>query len=77
MESPGIYWNLKEILYQRRISRVTEFRNLMKQHGINLSYSQSHALVNKQPSRVTLKIVLTVCKALNCSINDLILLGEV
>lgn len=71
-----IYWNLGNLLYQKKILKVTEFRELMIQHGVSLSYSQSHALVNEQPLRVTLRTVLAICEALDCAVGDLIVIRK-
>lgn len=71
-----IYWNLNNLLYQKKILKVTEFQDLMRQHGVSISYAQAHALVNEQPIRVTLKTVLAICEALNCSVEDLIVIRK-
>lgn len=71
-----IYWNLGNLLYQRKILKVTEFKDLMILHGVPISYAQAHALVNEQPLRVTLRTVLAICEALNCSVDELIVLRK-
>ncbi len=69
-----IYWNLGNLLYQKKILKVTEFQELLKLHGVSLSYSQTHALVNEQPVRVTLRTVMATCEILDCSVGDLIVI---
>lgn len=71
-----IYWNLGNLLYQKKILKVTEFQDSMRQHGVSLSYAQAHALVNQQPLRVTLRVVLAVCEVLDCSVGDLIVIRK-
>lgn len=71
-----IYWNLGNLLYQRKILKVTEFKDIMILHGVPISYAQAHALVNEQPLRVTLRTVLAICEALNCSVNELIVIRK-
>lgn len=72
-----IYWNLGNLLYQKKILKVTEFQDLMRQYGVSLSYAQAHALVNEQPLRVTMRNILAICEALNCSVEDLIVIRPV
>lgn len=69
-----IYWNLGNLLYQKKILKVTDFQELMRLHGVSLSYAQAHALVNEQPLRVTVRNILAICEALNCSVGDLIVI---
>jgi len=71
-----IYWNLNNLLYERKILKVTDFRELLRQYGVNLSYGQAYSLVHEQPLRVTLRTVLAICEALNCSVSDLIVIRK-
>lgn len=75
-DSLEIYWNLDNLLYQKKILKVTEFQDGMRQHGVSLSYAQAHALANEQPLRVTLRVVLAICQLLDCSVNDLIVIRK-
>ncbi len=71
------YWNLGNLLYQKKILKVTEFHELLLRHGVKLSYGQAYALVHEQPLRVTLRVVSAICEALDCSVNDLVVLRKV
>lgn len=69
-----IYWNLKQLLFDRNIRRPQDFKDMLKEHGLEMSYAACHALFHEQPVRVTMKVILTICKMLNCSVSDLIVI---
>jgi DNA-binding Xre family transcriptional regulator len=71
-----IFWNLGNLLYQHKILKVKDFQDLMRDHGVNLSYAQTYHLVHEQPLRVTLRNVLAICDMLKCSVSDLIILRK-
>jgi DNA-binding Xre family transcriptional regulator len=71
-----VYWNLNELLYKHKILKVTEFQQLLREHGVTLSYSQAHALVHDQPLRVTVRIIRAICEMLECSVGDLLVLRK-
>lgn len=71
-----IFWNLKQLLHERNVRRPQDFRDMLKEHGVEMSYAACYALFHEQPVRVTMKVILTICKMLNCSVADLILIRK-
>ncbi|HAM51040.1 MAG TPA: hypothetical protein DCP92_10260 [Nitrospiraceae bacterium] len=71
-----IKWNLQDILYRRRILKVTEFRDLMKKHGLPMSYSNAYTLARGNPQKIAMKKLHVICKALGCSVGDLLTIEE-
>ncbi len=71
-----VRWNLREVLYQRRILSVSDFKRRLMQEGISISYSCAYLLARGNPKRVSLKHIEAICAAVDCSPGDIIQLVE-
>ncbi|HAM49529.1 MAG TPA: hypothetical protein DCP92_02085 [Nitrospiraceae bacterium] len=69
-----LYWNLQQLLYDRNIRRPQDFRDMLVEHGLEMSYPACYALFHEQPVRVTMKVIQTILKMLDCTPNDLFVL---
>jgi DNA-binding Xre family transcriptional regulator len=72
-----IYWNLPNLLADRKIEEVTELQTLLATYGVEYSYAGTRDLVCKQPLRVTMRTLLALCEILDCAVDDLIVIRPV
>ncbi|MGO9613065.1 MAG: helix-turn-helix domain-containing protein [Dissulfurispiraceae bacterium] len=71
-----LHWNLKELLLQRNIRRPADFQEMLKAHGLDLTYGAVYALVHEQPARIPARTILTIVKMLGCDVNELIVVRK-
>ena len=65
-------WNLRPIMAQRGMYATTDLDPLLRERGIVLSATQVYRLVTGKPERLNLAILVALCDALGCEVNDLI-----
>lgn len=70
-----LHWNLKNVLYERHIWRPQDFRTMLREHGLQMSYAACYALFHGRPSKVSMVVIETVMKMLECSADSLFVLG--
>ena len=68
----GYRWRLREVMAARGLWSTTELAPLLVERGIVLSSTQVYRLVTQTPERLTLRILMALCDALECTPNDLI-----
>jgi DNA-binding Xre family transcriptional regulator len=68
----GYRWRLREVMAARGLWSTTDLAPLLVERGIELSASQVYRLVTQTPERLSLRILMALCDALECSSTDLI-----
>ena len=68
----GYRWRLREVMATRGLWSTTELAPLLVERGIVLSSTQVYRLVTQTPERLSLRILMALCDALECSTGDLI-----
>ena len=68
----GYRWRLREVMAARGLWSTTDLTPLLVERGIVLSTTQVYRLVTQTPERLTLRILMALCDALECTSTDLI-----
>jgi len=72
MAKLGYRWRLREVMAARGLWQTTELAPLLRARGIDLSTPQVYRLVTQTPERLSLKTLMALCDALECTSTDLI-----
>lgn len=70
-------WRLREVMAARGLWATTDLAPLLVERGIDLSATQVYRLVSQTPERLSLKTLMALCDALDCTSTDLIEAVEV
>ncbi|MBW3651372.1 MAG: helix-turn-helix transcriptional regulator [Actinobacteria bacterium] len=65
-------WRLREVMGARGLWATTDLAPLLRARGIELSAAQVYRLVTQKPERLSLKTLMALCDALECTSTDLI-----
>jgi DNA-binding Xre family transcriptional regulator len=65
-------WRLREVMGARGLWATTDLAPLLRARGIELSAAQIYRLVAHAPERLSLKTLMALCDALDCTSTDLI-----
>lgn len=68
----GYRWRLREVMAARGLWSTTDLAPLLVERGIELSSTQVYRLVTQTPERLSLRILMALCDALECTSTDLI-----
>ena len=68
----GYRWRLREVMAARGLWSTTDLAPLLVERGIVLSATQVYRLVTQTPERLSLRILMALCDALECTSTDLI-----
>lgn len=68
----GYRWRLREIMAARGLYMTTDLSPLLEERGIKLSAPQVYRLVTQTPERLSLRTLMAICDALECTSVDLI-----
>ena len=68
----GYRWRLREVMAARGLWQTTDLAPLLAERGIELSSTQVYRLVTQTPERLSLRILMALCDALECTSSDLI-----
>src|SRR3954465_15550661 len=68
----GYRWRLREGMAARGLWSTTELAPLLAERGIELSPTQVYRLVVQTPERLSLRTLMALCDALECTSTDLI-----
>lgn len=68
----GYRWRLREVMAARGLWQTTDLAPLLAERGIVLSSTQVYRLVTQAPERLSLRILMALCDALECTSTDLI-----
>lgn len=68
----GYRWRLREVMAARGLWSTTDLAPLLVERGIVLSATQVYRLVAQTPERLSLRILMALCDALECTSTDLI-----
>lgn len=70
--SLGFEWNLRMIMAEKGMYQTTDLRRALLAEGLQLSREQVYRTVTRPPSRLSLELLVALCKILDCTPNDLI-----
>ena len=65
-------WNLRQVMAARDMFATTDLLGPLAERGIRLSSSQVYRLVVERPERLSLKVLVALLDALDCTMEDLI-----
>lgn len=65
-------WRLREVMAARGLWATTDLAPLLRARDIDLSAAQVYRLVTQTPERLSLKTLMALCDALDCTSTDLI-----
>jgi DNA-binding Xre family transcriptional regulator len=68
----GYRWRLREMMAARGLWSTTDLAPLLRERGIDLSATQVYRLVVQTPERLSLRTLMALCDALECTSTDLI-----
>ena len=68
----GYRWRLREVMATRGLWSTTDLAPLLAERGIELSATQVYRLVVQSPERLSLRTLMALCDALDCTSTDLI-----
>ena len=68
----GYRWRLREVMAARGLWSTTDLGPLLAARGIELSSTQVYRLVVQTPERLSLRTLMALCDALECTSVDLI-----
>ncbi len=68
----GYRWRLREVMAARDLWQTTDLAPLLAERGIVLSSTQVYRLVTQTPERLSLRTLMALCDALDCTSTDLI-----
>ena len=68
----GYRWHLREVMGARGLWQTTDLAPLLEARGIVLSAPQVYRLVVQTPERLSLRTLMALCDALDCTMADLI-----
>ena len=72
MAKLGYRWRLREIMAARDLWHTSDLAPLLEARGISLSPAQVYRLVTQTPERLSLRTLMALCDALDCTSTDLI-----
>lgn len=72
MAKLGYRWRLREIMAARDLWHTSDLAPLLEARGISLSPAQVYRLVTQTPERLSLRTLMAICDALDCTSTDLI-----
>lgn len=72
MAKLGYRWRLREIMAARDLWHTSDLAPLLEARGISLSPAQVYRLVTQTPERLSLRQLMALCDALDCTSADLI-----
>jgi len=65
-------WRVREIMARRRIFTATDLAPLLHERGITLTPNAIWRIVSQDPERISFKMLVALCDALDVTPNDLI-----
>ncbi|GAB6857823.1 helix-turn-helix domain-containing protein [Microbacterium xylanilyticum] len=65
-------WRVREIMARRRIFTAKDLAPLLHERGITLTPNAIWRIVAGEPERISLKMLVALCDALDVEMNDLI-----
>jgi DNA-binding Xre family transcriptional regulator len=65
-------WHLRKVMADRGMFATTDLIAPLEQRGTTLSSSQVYRLVVERPERLSLKVLMALLDALDCTMDDLI-----
>lgn len=65
-------WHLRQVMARREMFSTTDLLVPLQERGITLSTSQVYRLVVERPERLSLKILMALLDALDCTMDELI-----
>jgi len=68
----GYRWRLREVMASRGLWSTTDLTPLLAERGIKLSSTQVYRLAVQTPERLSLRTLMALCDALECTSTDLI-----
>ncbi|HVL93301.1 MAG TPA: helix-turn-helix transcriptional regulator [Acidimicrobiales bacterium] len=68
----GYRWRLREIMAARGLWHTSDLAPLLAARGVELSPAQVYRLVTQVPERLSLRTLMALCDALECTSTDLI-----
>ena len=68
----GYRWHLRQVMGTRGLWQTTDLAPLLEERGIVLSAPQVYRLVVQTPERLSLRTLMALCDALDCTMADLI-----
>ncbi|WP_371031199.1 helix-turn-helix domain-containing protein [Pseudoclavibacter sp. JSM 162008] len=77
MTSPAIQWNLRTLMAGNGMFQTTDLVAPLREHGVNLSREQVYRLVTKAPERLSMTVLVALCRIFGCAPNDLIEIPDV
>jgi len=72
MSKLGYEWHLRQIMASRGMFKTTDLAPLLAERGIELSAPQIYRLVTQTPERLSLRVLMALCDALDCTSLELI-----
>lgn len=72
MAKLGYRWRLREIMAARGLWHTSDLAPLLAARGVHLSAPQVYRLVTQTPERLSLRQLMALCDALDCTSTDLI-----
>lgn len=72
MRTVDYSWRLRQVMAERGIYHTTKLSPLLAERGVELSSTQVFRLVTGTPQRVNMRVLATLCDALDCTPNDLV-----
>ncbi|UVE95393.1 helix-turn-helix transcriptional regulator [Dietzia sp. B32] len=65
-------WRVREIMARRGVHSAKELAELLHERGITLTPNAVWRIVAQEPERISFKVLVALCDALNVTPNDLI-----
>ncbi|WP_142062314.1 helix-turn-helix transcriptional regulator [Pseudarthrobacter sp. B4EP4b] len=65
-------WRVREIMARRGVHTATELAALLHDRGITLTANAIWRIVTQEPERISFKVLVALCDALDVTPNDLI-----
>lgn len=65
-------WRIREIMAHRGVHTAKDLTELLHERGITLTANAVWRIVTQQPERISFKVLVAVCDALEVTPNDLI-----
>ena len=68
----SMLWHLRQLMAAKGMFQTTDLVEPLRERGIELSATQVYRLVTQTPERLSLRILMALCDALECTSTDLI-----
>ena len=65
-------WRVREIMARRGVHTAKDLAELLHERGITLTANAVWRIVTQQPERISFKVLVALCDALEVTPNDLI-----